>query len=746
MDQEIVRNARSSLRMDEEIVRNARSIGLNNFTIDSITPGNGDCFYEGVVSQCRNRYDIQPVNYFDSSLSLRLAVVDLVRRDSQVDYVLQYNAIYNTSICIETGIPWDKFLQNQERPGTYAEEIFIKACSVLLGLDIYITSETSRSSQPFIRITKNWEDSVNSPVTLDLTTYEQKIFLGYLHNGKHFQSIIPLKFVSFPSLFSTLPRTFTFNRNINLNFNRNLRSPFIDNRHRILHLNKNPKINKMRISTKLKKVDCSQDIDFVISHSQPGTSNDENPSSVNSIKTFEASEMNHSVATCTVCLETRPVFHSVKSGPSSVSLTPWRLNKAGVCVRCAKDLKKKAVPLFSGVHSSENVLGNPSNTFRHNNMHFEDIPPFLKNLNQLETAMISKIAIGMKVHILRYGMLASKGHCVSLPSEMSIATELPRLPEEVGIIILKKKGDKNLPKDYMVSRYPIQDALYGLCFGYPHGGSDVLLPNYRKYHGPDHVDMPLNGRYFLYLPNVYYSSVIINKNRICDLPLESQHPKSLRVIEVDNMAPDQDFGPAENQHKMGCNSDDQSNTVSGIACPLEPCDTEQHLTALLDKVLGPGEGSKALNSGNVAEAHMERHTGQPLNELKTVGFFSMAFPTIFINGSCDVTIPRLHKIKFSDFVDHIYFQGDNRVSKHPTLKFVLLNMKLRLQALNQGSFVVAQQLNDAHLSIPDLREKLSNGDDSLPRKIINISANLPNTAPYWRDVKSDIDAMCFISF
>ena len=186
--------------------------------------------------------------------------------------------------------------------------------------------------------------------------------------------------------------------------------------------------------------------------------------------------------------------------------------------------------------------------------------------------------------------------------------------------------------------------------------------------------------------------------------------------------------------------------VSGIACPLEPCDTEQHLTALLDKVLGPGEGSKALNSGNVAEAHMERHTGQPLNELKTVGFFSMAFPTMFINGSCDVTIPRLHKIKFSDFVDHIYFQGDNRVSKHPTLKFVLLNMKLRLQALNQGSFVVAQQLNDAHLSIPDLREKLSNGDDSLPRKIINISANLPNTAPYWRDVKSDIDAMCFFRF
>ena len=32
-------------------------------------------------------------------------------------------------------------------------------------------------------------------------------------------------------------------------------------------------------------------------------------------------------------------------------------------------------------------------------------------------------------------------------------------------------------------------------------------------------------------------------------------------------------------------------------------------------------------------------------------------------------------------------------------------------------------------------------DNSVPRKILNIAANLSNTAPYWRDCNRDLDAM-----
>ena len=66
---------------------------------------------------------------------------------------------------------------------------------------------------------------------------------------------------------------------------------------------------------------------------------------------------------------------------------------------------------------------------------------------------------------------------------------------------------------------------------------------------------------------------------------------------------------------------------------------------------------------------------------------------------------------------------DNRVSAHPYLKFFLLNLRLRKQALNQGNFVVSQQLNDAHLTIQQLQHNLNNNDDSVPRKIISMSKN-----------------------
>ena len=121
----------------------------------------------------------------------------------------------------------------------------------------------------------------------------------------------------------------------------------------------------------------------------------------------------------------------------------------------------------------------------------------------------------------------------------------------------------------------------------------------------------------------------------------------------------------------------------------------------------------------------------------------MAFPTVFINGSCDITIPSLVEVKFDDFIQHIYYTQDNRVAKHPYLKFCLLNLRLRKQALTQGSYLVSQQLNDAHLSVEELRECLTNDDDTVPRKIISMGANLQNTHPFWRDRKRELDNILY---
>ena len=152
------------------------------------------------------------------------------------------------------------------------------------------------------------------------------------------------------------------------------------------------------------------------------------------------------------------------------------------------------------------------------------------------------------------------------------------------------------------------------------------------------------------------------------------------------MLNEEDKGPAQQQAELQPVENDESTTLSGVACPLAPRDTEIELSLILDKLLGrKGAGKQALRQGQVAETNWAYIKDQPLiNELRTPGFFTMAFPTVFINGSCDYTTPKLVAIDYQEFVEHIYYTGDGRVSKHPYLKFLLLNLGLRLKALNHA--------------------------------------------------------------
>ena len=261
------------------------------------------------------------------------------------------------------------------------------------------------------------------------------------------------------------------------------------------------------------------------------------------IKKFEEGELLHSVATCSVCLETRPIFHCTlpvslqSSGTKPVSNFPWKIKK-GVCDRCKKENTQRSKKIvktaakFSGCFSAESELGPPENIVRHNNMHFHDIPPFLQNLKTLEMALIAKITVVMNVHVLKFGMLSAKGHCVSLPTEPKMAKILPLLPHEVGIIVLRRKGHNNTLHQYTVKRDTVQNALYGLCFGLPYGGLENQEKGYIKYDGPDHLNVSLHGRFFIHCPNRFYCDVNIDVSRLENLPDDRMECMSLRQMMI----------------------------------------------------------------------------------------------------------------------------------------------------------------------------------------------------------------------
>ena len=316
---------------------------------------------------------------------------------------------------------------------------------------------------------------------------------------------------------------------------------------------------------------------------------------------FEESEKKHAVARCVTCREVRPVFHVEKFAKTlprgrthPMHGESWKLNKNGQCGNCHKDAyssKRKSKELekkklesgiphtsvksaakYSGIYSTEDDMAlDPSNNqiLRHNDMHFRKVPPYLQGLTTTETALISKISVLMNVHVLKTGMFASKGHCVSLPQTMNEAKQLPLLPAEVNIVILKRVRADGKIKHYYVKRSVVQNALEGLCFGYPHGGSDERNDLCQeKYTGRDHVQMPLHGRYFQHIPNPFYNDVEIMYDRLNELPEESSLWSGLTVIE----RPDNEFD-SNVEHPV--NPEEPVDiTHSGLIRPLKPSEND----------------------------------------------------------------------------------------------------------------------------------------------------------------------------
>ena len=70
-------------------------------------------------------------------------------------------------------------------------------------------------------------------------------------------------------------------------------------------------------------------------------------------------------------------------------------------------------------------------------------------------------------------------------------------------------------------------------------------------------------------------------------------------------------------------------------------------------------------------------------------FFRFTHREIPVFGAHPGGVQKLKGVLLKDWIEHLYYIGGNRVSKHPTLKFHLLNLLNKQRALDQGNFCVA---------------------------------------------------------
>ena len=144
------------------------------------------------------------------------------------------------------------------------------------------------------------------------------------------------------------------------------------------------------------------------------------------VKKFEKEQMSYEFATCTICKETR------------IGL---QLSN-GECKKCRCD--KENIKMFS----EENCM-DPGN-----------VPTELQDMTVVEQQLICRISPAIQLHMLKHGGLASKGHCVTFPQEICEPAKIfPKLPKDIDVIKVRKKGKNDTTKEFRVRRYKVQHAL-----------------------------------------------------------------------------------------------------------------------------------------------------------------------------------------------------------------------------------------------------------------------------------------------
>ncbi|KAL9962439.1 hypothetical protein ACROYT_G031543 [Oculina patagonica] len=127
------------------------------------------------------------------------------------------------------------------------------------------------------------------------------------------------------------------------------------------------------------------------------------------IRAFEVEQMTYKFRCCDICQERR------LEGKGT----------ANMCSRCRNDKKDPDCKVWSDKNEVDPM----------------SVPEELSDMTDAEQMLISRLAPTVHVHMLKHGGIASRGHCIAFPQAVQEpATILPRLPEEVDIIRVRRQG------------------------------------------------------------------------------------------------------------------------------------------------------------------------------------------------------------------------------------------------------------------------------------------------------------------
>ena len=160
--------------------------------LDNQTEGQGNCFPNSIVQQCR-RPEVRewlkqnnPTALFNGQQWIRKRVTNFAL-NSTLDSVTNLKATYKREIQPVEGKSWVEYWTHMAQDGTWVDHIFVQMTAWFMRLDILILTTSSLPESPFIQISGNYSQSeepqIGPPILIG--NYTNVHYQSLLNDNRH---------------------------------------------------------------------------------------------------------------------------------------------------------------------------------------------------------------------------------------------------------------------------------------------------------------------------------------------------------------------------------------------------------------------------------------------------------------------------------------------------------------------------------------------------------------------------------
>lgn len=300
-----------------------------------------------------------------------------------------------------------------------------------------------------------------------------------------------------------------------------------------------------------------------------------------------------------------------------------------------------------------------------------------------------------------------------------VYTELPLLPRDLAIVILRPKGSDNAPQ---------MDRQFRRRFRVRRRCVEAWLRHLADHH-----------------PG--YRNFRLNQDVLSQLPEDASVFDDLDIQEIDQFGDlNEDAGPMDEDMREDPDACDEAAVPDVLIAQSEL----DQLRGAVEPRSGQVEVPIPLQPSDPRNAHqlsMPSIRNTPLNEFNhSHALLSLACPTLYPNGAADFVEPRQRSITYAEYIEHAMKWKDGRFAKHHQFRYVALNTLMRQQAATSSRYYV-KKTNTMPLTKDQLMAALQDPETPEAQAILNrisrYASGLKGTRPFWYRRRKELESFAY---